>query len=107
MTEASRTDGYAHVFADHLTNEFLEPDRRTPAEPLMRLAGVAAKRFHFGRTEIARIDLDQNLARLRILADLVDAAAAPGNRAADMGKSMLDEFAHRMRLARRQYEIVG
>ena len=72
----------------------------------MSLARVAAERFNLGRTEIARIDLDQDLARLRIEADLVHAAAAPLDRAVHMGERPLDEFAHRVGFARCEHVIV-
>src|ERR1700704_970549 len=78
-----------------------------PAEPAARLARIAEEGLDLGRPEIARVDLDQHLAGRSLDALLLNAATAPDDRLADLGKGLLDEFAHRVALAGRQHIVVG
>src|SRR5712671_1045071 len=87
------------VALDHLLDEIRKARLVAPAELLMRLSGIAEQKVDLGRTEIPRIDLDQDLSGLGVDPGLVDAGPTPRNSAADMVESALDEFAHRMLLA--------
>jgi hypothetical protein len=53
-------------------------------EHAVRLRRIAEQEVHLGGTEIARIDLDDHLARLGVDADLLETLAAPRDRAADL-----------------------
>src|SRR5258708_39678148 len=94
------------VRLDHLAHEFVKSYGGAPTEPLICLARIAEQRIHFRGTEIARIDLDQDLAALRVDAHFIETLTSPGDRAPDMRERAFDEFAHRMRLARGEHEIV-
>src|SRR3954452_21948630 len=107
MSETARARDYAHIFFDHLAHEFLELYFRTPAQALLRLAGVAEKRLDFGGPEVARIDFDQHAVGPLVDADLVDSVSARSYPVADVRECMLDEFAHRMRFSGGEHEVVG
>src|SRR6185436_2065174 len=96
-------DRRAQILLDHLAHEVAKRDRGAPAEALMGFARIATERFNFGRPEIARIDLDQDLAGLGIDADLIRTASAPLDGAVHMREGALDELAHRMGLAGREH----
>src|SRR5258706_6016202 len=106
MSKAARVGYHAHIFLDHWPHEFLEFHFRSPAQPLMGLAGVAQERLDLGGAEVAGVDLDQHSTALLLDADLVDSSSLPGNLQVDMRKRVLDKFAHRMRFARSKDKIV-
>jgi hypothetical protein len=58
-----------------------------PAEIGSRLARITNKRIDFGRAEITRVDLNERPAGRLLEAFLLDAATAPDDRPADVGKS--------------------
>src|SRR5215471_21275767 len=92
---------------DHFLDQLLERGAMPPAELGPRLRGVAEQRIDLGRTEIARIDLDQHLAGRSVDSLLVDALAAPRDRLAGERERALDELAHRMLLTGGQHVVVG
>src|SRR5690606_11301851 len=96
----------SQVGLDHFGNQRLEGYAVRPTEAGSGFRGVAQQEIHFVRPEIAGIDLDQFLARTGIYALLVHAAPCPFDPAIDDGEGLLDEFAHRMGLPRRQHEVV-
>src|SRR5262249_38249620 len=77
-----------------------------PAELLTRLSGIAEQDVDLSRTEIPRIDLDEDLSGLGVDPGLLDACASPGDPAAHMAEGELDEFAHGMLLACGQHIVV-
>ena len=66
MAEAFCAADDAQILFDHFPHQIAECDFGAPAKPLARFAGVATECVHFGRPEIARIDLDQHVAGLRV-----------------------------------------
>src|SRR5262245_3477180 len=90
----------------HLHHQLLEVRLVSPAELGSGLACIAEQGIDLGGPEIARIDLNEHSAGRLVDAFLLDAAATPNERLADMGESLFDELAHRMRLAGRQHIVV-
>ena len=78
-------------------------------QPSLRLGlgRVAQQVVDLERAEVARVDLDQQLAGAAVDALLVQALALPDELAADLGEGALEELAHAVGLAGRQHEIVG
>jgi len=66
-----------NIVIDHLFDEAVEAHAMPPAERLPRLAGIADQEIDLGRTEIARIDLDQHAVRARFDTFLIHTFAAP------------------------------
>src|SRR5215470_3766763 len=95
------------IAVNHFRNQIDKARLVAPAEPLARFARIAEQNIDLGRTEIARIDFDQNLSGLGIDPDLVDAGAAPDDPAAHMAERALDKFTDRMFLAGGQHIVVG
>src|SRR5580704_19532379 len=95
------------VGIDHLLDQLRERDLVAPAELLTGLRRVADQGFDLGRTEIARVDLDQHLPGAGLDAALFGARARPGDAPADARERLLDELAHRVAFSRRQYVVVG
>src|SRR5512145_526187 len=95
------------ILGDHLAHQGIERRRVPPAEFVLRLARIALQVIDLGRAKVTRVDLDQGRAVLGIDAFLLDPLAAPGERAPGRGERVLDEFAHRVRLAGGEYVIVG
>src|SRR5260221_6443127 len=91
-----------HHFRDHV----LEARRMRPAELLLGLARVAEEEVDLGRSEITRVDADQCLSRRAVHPHLFASRALPGEGTADITEGDLDQFAHGMRLAGREHEIV-
>src|SRR5882762_8100788 len=91
----------------HVLDELVEAYPVAPTELRPRLARIAEQGIDLGRPEIAWVDLDQHLAGRLLDALLGDTAAPPDDVPADMGESLLHEFAHRMALAGREHVIVG
>src|SRR5690242_10112158 len=71
-----------HVGRDHFLDHLAEGRGVFPAEDAQRLRWIAQQQVHLCWTEIARIDLDQRLASLRVDADFIDARTFPGDGAA-------------------------
>ncbi len=46
----------------HFRNQLLQGDFWLPSEPLLRVAGIAQERIHFGRPEITLVHLDNHIA---------------------------------------------
>src|SRR5258706_10000937 len=107
MTETVGVFDCLEVRFDHFADKLVESDRRPPAKLLVCLARVAEQSIHFRGTKIARVDFDKDFAALGVDARFVEALTTPNHRPTDMGEGALNEFAHRMRLARGQHEIVG
>src|SRR5262245_27881014 len=78
-----------------------------PAELFARLAGIANQDVDLGRPEVGRIDRDQDVAALAAMSLFIDPLAVPFDGTADIVEGQLDELAHGMGLARRQYVVVG
>src|SRR5580704_3121391 len=91
----------------HVLHEFVECHAMPPAEHVVRLARVADQGLDFGRTKVARIDLDEHLAGILIQSLLVGAGAFPDDGAADAAECLFDELAYRMCLAGCEHIIVG
>src|SRR3984885_1185369 len=70
----------------HVLHQFVERHAMPPAELVVRLARVADQGLDFGRTKVARVDLDEHLAGLLIQSLLIGAVAFPDDGAADAGK---------------------
>src|SRR5262245_38153670 len=75
----------------HVRYKRVEAGLVMPAELGARFARIANQNVHFGRPEIARIHLDENLARRLLDTFLLDAPSLPYNGCADMGKGLFDE----------------
>ena len=58
------TLGDLEVFANHFGAHFLGGDFRYPAQQLFGFGRVAEQGFNFGRAEVARVYLDDNIAHL-------------------------------------------
>src|SRR5258708_27745308 len=84
------------VAVHHVLDELVEARLVAPTELHPRLARIAEQGIDLGRPEITRVDLDQHLAGRLLDALLCDAAPLPDDVPADMGESLLDEFAYRM-----------
>ena len=78
-----------------------------PAQFADGLRGVAQELLDFGRAEVARVDGDQRLARLRVDALLVRSDAPPCQFDARATEGVRAEFAHGIHLARRNDEVIG
>src|SRR4029453_6877008 len=74
------------VARHHLLDQLRERRGVPPAELVARLRRVAEQELDLGRAEVTPVDLDQHLAALRVDALLVDARAAPGDRAPGLGE---------------------
>src|SRR5262249_37013888 len=96
-----------HVRLPHLYDQSVKACLMFPAEDPSALARVTNKRIDFGRAEITRVDLDEHPAGRLLEAFLLEAAAAPDDRPADVGKSLLDEFAHRMGFTGCKHVVIG
>src|SRR4051794_361309 len=79
-----------HVGVDHDPHELLEGHLRLPAELLARLGRIAAQRVDLGRAVVLRVDLD---------------VALPVH--ADVRRRLVEEVAHRVRLAGGDDVVVG
>src|SRR5262249_7378736 len=89
----------ADVGLHHFLHEVVEACPVLPAQLGSRLAGITYQHVALGRSEIARVDLDQHRAGRRIEALLLGAGAAPADVASDAGERPLHELAHRVALA--------
>ena len=95
------------VGRDHLLDQIGEGRARAPAQTLARLARVAQQVVDLERAEVARVDLDQDLAGAAVEPLLLDALAPPDDLAAGLGEGELDELAHGVGFAGRQHPVVG
>src|SRR3546814_4958074 len=77
-----------------------------PAQLAVRLGGIAEQYVHFGRSKIARVDLNQCLPSLGAISAFVDTASGPVYGDVDVGKGPFDELAYRRRHSGRQYIVV-
>ncbi len=68
--------GGFETFAHHFGNQFAEGDLRRPAEFGLGLGRVTEQGFDLGRTEVARVDGDNDLAG-GVVALLFDTLALP------------------------------
>ena len=92
---------HGEVPGDHLLDQLGETDAWLPAQLPAGFAGVAEQCCHLGRTEVARIDADDDVTGLRTgiagisryAADLVDALAFPGDADAQVFYRLLDKLA--------------
>src|SRR5258708_13803061 len=82
----------AQIGLDHFGDEVGEADLVAPPQPRARLRRIALEMRHFGQAKVLRIDPHPRRAGLLFDAHLLDAAAAPTDRAADLREGLLDEF---------------
>src|SRR5690606_17177490 len=78
---------FLHRFAvgvHHFAHQLAEAGLVLPPQPGARLGRVAEQEIDLGRTEIARVDLDQDVAGFGVDALLLHTLAAPRELAADM-----------------------
>ncbi len=76
--------GELEVVIGHEVDELAEAGGGNPAELLFRLRGVAEEQVDLGRTEVARVDLDQSAA---VAVDPAFGDAAPLPPQLDAGSS--------------------
>src|SRR3982751_4724478 len=106
MPKASVVFGSLQIALDHFADQVFKADFGPPTQPLTGLTGVSQKRVNFGRPEITRVDLDEDLPRVGVDPLFVDTASAPDDGTTDVAESPLHEFADGMRFARREDKIV-
>jgi hypothetical protein len=80
----------------HFLDQRVKARLVAPAQRAARLARIAQQGRHLGGTEVARVDLDQQLPGRFVDTPLVRAVAASLDRPGDLGEGLLDEFPHRM-----------
>src|SRR6266542_3522059 len=83
----------------HQVGQLFESDLRRPSEPPPRLGRIALEVIDFGRAQVSRIDLDEDLTCLCVDSLLVEAAPPPDELEASPSKRAVAEFTHRVRLA--------
>ena len=99
---------FLHIVTHHDADKVLERSLlRIPAQLGLSLCRIAEKLIDLCRTEVLRIDLNQHLASLFVVALLIDPFAAPFQLYANLTESQRSELADRVVLARGNDEVVG
>src|ERR1039457_1991567 len=96
--------GLLQILFHHLLYEFAKGNPRLPAKFALRLAGVSQKRFHFGRTIIARIH-GNNDVPLFVCSLFFAAGSIPGDIHIEKARSKPYEFTNAVLLSRRDHVI--
>ncbi|RUS30879.1 hypothetical protein BC938DRAFT_478823 [Jimgerdemannia flammicorona] len=91
---------------DHLSDKLVKRDLLLPAKLGLSLGRVAEQEVDLSGAEILLVDTDTDFARLSVLAHLVHTLALPDDLATRYGKRLLYEGPHRVRLSRRQHEVL-
>src|SRR6266481_791673 len=94
------------ILAHHLAHEFPKGCTRHPTQLQPGFRCVAEQCFDFGGAKIARVDRDDAMPGLDIVALLIDAVALPSDPDADFLRSKINEIAHRMLLTRGNHEVL-
>src|SRR5258708_7937823 len=95
------------ILAHHLAYEFPKRCTRHPTQFQPGFGCVTEQCFDFGGAKIARVDRDDAMPGLEIVALLMEAIALPSDPDADFLGGKIDEIAYRMLLARGNHEVLG
>src|SRR5258707_537207 len=94
------------ILAHHLAHELPKRCTRYPIQLQPGFRCVADQRFDFGGTKIARVNRDDAMPGLDIVALLMEATALPSDPDADFLRCEIDEIAHGMLLTSGNNEVL-
>src|SRR6266403_436604 len=94
------------ILAHHLAHEFPKGCTRHPTQLRPGFRRVAEQCFDLGGTKIARVDRDDAMSGLNIVALFIEAVALPSDPDADFLGGKIDEVAHRMLLTCGNHEVL-
>ena len=98
------------IVSDHFTDKLIKGRRRLPSQLGLCLARISQQQIDFGRTKVARINLDNDLLRItRVHTHFIHSTrrSLPLHFGTNLRKGLFHKLPHRVRFSRRQHVIIG